>query len=252
MNMNYNRQQWEALGRLDPFWAMTGISNWDLSAFWKTGYVQVEQLHQEMSQIGYPKQFNRVLDFGCGIGRLAPAFRTLFDEYVGVDVAESLIQKARQLHAHLPQTRFLLLQPDRIDLPDQSFDLIFSFGVFQHIPNHRSVLHTITEFVRMLRPDGLIFFNVCHYIRWRYRLQLRRRLYFLCKRFGILDYHLFYRFKLYPQSVHAISYQTLQRHLQTLSLQPLFARRSSPPDAPHQLWEYGLIKCCENISKKVS
>jgi len=31
----------------------------------------------------------------------------------------------------LPQTRFLLLQPDRIDLPDQSFDLIFSFGVFQ-------------------------------------------------------------------------------------------------------------------------
>jgi hypothetical protein len=33
----------------------------------------------------------------------------------------------------------------------------------------------------------------------------------------------------------------LQRYLQTLSLQPLFARRSSPPDAPHQLWEYGLI-----------
>jgi hypothetical protein len=41
----------------------------------------------------------------------------------------------------------------------------------------------------------------------------------------------------------------LQRYLQTLSLQPLFVCRSSPPDAPHQLWEYELIKCCENISK---
>ena len=81
-------------------------------------------------------------------------------------------------------------------------------------------------------------------------MQLRRRLYFLCKRFGILDYHLFYRFKLYPQSVHAVPYQTLQRYLQTLSLQPLISRRSSPPDAPHQLWEYGLIKCGEHISSK--
>ena len=66
----------------------------------------------------------------------------------------------------------------------------------------------------MLKSDGLIFFNICHYIRWRYRLQLRRRLYFLCKRFGILDYHLFFdltytpnRFTQFPIKLCSVIYR---------------------------------------------
>ncbi len=36
MNFSLNRQQWDALGQLDPFWAMTGINKfhaWDPVAF---------------------------------------------------------------------------------------------------------------------------------------------------------------------------------------------------------------------------
>lgn len=240
--MNINRQQWDALGKLNPFWAMTGKSDWDLPAFWQTGYVQVEDLRREISQLGYPQQFHRVLDFGCGIGRLAPAFCAWFDEYVGYDVSEALIQKARDLHQDLDRAQFCVTQRDRIDLPDNSIDLVFSFGVFQHIPDRHALFQIVSEFTRVLKPGGLIFFNVCHHIRWMYRIQLRRRLYWLGKRLGILDYHLFYRFRLYPQSIHALSREALQRHLHTLPVHILFSRSTSPHVAPHHLWEYALTK----------
>lgn len=240
--MNTNSQQWEALGKLDPFWAMTGKSNWNLAAFWQTGNVQVEQLRREVSQLGYPQQFHLVLDFGCGIGRLAPAFCAGFDEYVGYDVSEALIQKARSLHKDLDRAQFFVTQRDRVDLPDNSVDLVFSFGVFQHIPDRQIIFQIISDFARVLKPGGLIFFNVCNSIRWMYRIQLRRRLYWFGRRLGILDYHLFHRFKLYPQSVHALSRETLLRHLHTLPVQVLCSRFTSPRDAPHHLWEYLLTK----------
>ncbi|WP_322493962.1 class I SAM-dependent methyltransferase [Chloroflexus sp.] len=246
MTFAYNQQQWNALGQLDPFWAMTGLSNWNLHEFFQTGRHQVAQLHEEMQRLGYPRRFQRVLDFGCGIGRVAPALREHFTEYIGLDVAESLILKARELHRDLPNAQFLVNTASRLDLPDNSIDLIFSFGVFQHIPDQQAILRLFGEFARVLAPGGLIFTDICHHIRWLYRLQLRRRAYMALKRLGLPDHALYYRLKLYPQSVHSIPLHLLYAHLKTLPLTIRMMRPKSPANAPHQLWEYALTK--EEIS----
>ncbi len=242
MTFAYNQQQWNALGQLDPFWAMTGISGWELADFFQTGRHQIAQLHEEMQRLGYPRRFQRVLDFGCGIGRVAPALCEHFAEYIGLDVAESLICKARELHRDLANAQFLVNTTGRLELPDNSIDLIFSFGVFQHIPDQQAILNLCSEFARVLAPGGLIVTNVCHHIHWPYRLQLRRRAYTILKRLGFPDHALYYRLKLYPQSVHAIPLRLWYRHLQTLPLQVRVMRPQSALDAPHQLWEYALTK----------
>lgn len=242
MSFAYNQQQWNALGQLDPFWAMTGISGWELSEFFQTGWHQVAQLRDEMQRLGYPCRFQRVLDFGCGIGRTAPALREHFAEYIGLDVAESLIRKARELHRDLPNARFLVNTTSRVDLPNDSIDFIFAFGVFQHIPDRQAILQLFTEFARILAPRGLIFANLCHHIRWPYRVQLCRRAYVELKRLGFPDHTLYYRFKLYPQSAHALPQHVLANHLANLPLTLLMKRLASPANAPHQLWEYALTK----------
>lgn len=73
-------------------------------------------------------------------------------------------------------------------------------------------------------------------------LQLRRRAYTALKRLGFSDHALYYRFKLYPQSMHSIPLRLLYTHLQTLPLTVRMMRPQSALDAPHQLWEYALTK----------
>ncbi len=245
MNFSLNRQQWDALGQLDPFWAMTGINRfhaWDPVAFFQTGYDQVEEVYREMQRLGYPQHYECVFDFGCGIGRLAPAFCRYFTSYIGVDVADSLIAHAQTLHRDLPQARFATNHASRLDLPDYSVDLVFSFGVLQHIPDQQAILDLLNEFARVLKPGGLIVLNVCHAIRWPYRIQARRRLYHVLKRIGLSDRILYYHFKLYPQSVHAIPQARFVHHLRALPLTILVQRATSPANAPHRLWEYALAK----------
>ena len=59
-----HRRDWEELAAVDPLWA----------------------LMKATAELGRP-QPRRVLDFGCGVGRLARPFAARFDEYVGADVA---------------------------------------------------------------------------------------------------------------------------------------------------------------------
>src|SRR5262245_6618389 len=104
MGLAQTKRQWDALGRLDPLWAITGtnkFNTWDLEAFLQTGDRQVAQVIQDATRLGYPRSHKAVLDFGCGVGRLARGFLAHFERYAGLDISESLIAKAREINAAL-------------------------------------------------------------------------------------------------------------------------------------------------------
>jgi SAM-dependent methyltransferase len=99
----------------------------------------------------------RMLEIGCGIGRMLPYFACLFAEVHGIDVAPTMIAQARErlaafrnVHLHLGSGRSLE------GIADGSLDLVVSFQVFQHIPDRDVIADYVHESFRVLRPGGIM------------------------------------------------------------------------------------------------
>ncbi|WP_431942677.1 class I SAM-dependent methyltransferase [Micromonospora marina] len=98
----------------------------------------------------------RVLDYGCGYGRLAGLLvRWGFENVEGVDVAPRLVSRAVQ---EQPDARFTVLtSPPHLDHPDDSVDLVLLFAVLTCIPGDAGQRELVTELGRVLRPGGLLY-----------------------------------------------------------------------------------------------
>lgn len=71
MNLEVTQRNWDDVGVIDPFWAMTGYrrDQWTLEKFLATGDAEVDRVLSVAEGFGLPKDRGAVLDFGCGIGR---------------------------------------------------------------------------------------------------------------------------------------------------------------------------------------
>jgi len=98
---------------------------------------------------------HRVLDIGCGAGRLAVALQDYLrppGEYVGVDVSATLIEEARR-RVDRPNFRFFVSEALPVPLPDRSQDFIVLFSVFTHL-YLEDVVSFLREIRRLLVPTG--------------------------------------------------------------------------------------------------
>jgi SAM-dependent methyltransferase len=160
-----HRQTWDHLGESDPLWAILSSpdrrgNRWDLDAFFARGRKEIDGLFKSIHrhQLGIPRAC--ALDFGCGVGRLTRSLAGRFDRVIGVDVAASMIQLARNLNSDLPNCEFVLNASDDLGcIESGSVDLVYSALVLQHIPPRYSVGY-LREFVRVLSPQGLAVFQV--------------------------------------------------------------------------------------------
>jgi ubiquinone/menaquinone biosynthesis C-methylase UbiE len=109
---------------------------------------------------------------------LTRAFASRFKTCYGVDISEGMIENAWRLNRQYPNCHFLVNTEDNLAIfPDNSFDLIYTNLVLQHIPHQKTIKSYIREFIRTLKPDGLLIFQLPSQIAFWRRLQPRRRLY---------------------------------------------------------------------------
>lgn len=93
----------------------------------------------------------RVLDLGCGIGMMAPAFIENGCHYTGVDVSDTAVKNARDAH---PEGEFMV--GNIAELPvDGPFDLVLERTVFIHLIEDAYWSSVLSEVARVLAPDGL-------------------------------------------------------------------------------------------------
>ena len=128
----------------------------------------------------------RILDIGCGNGRLA----LLLDEerpgctYVGVDVVGDLIEEARRQAAQLSDTQATfgvldVTEPGWVNglppAPDTQpavtgFDCGVALAVLHHIPGFRVRARVLSEMRRVLKPRGYLIVSI-----WRFLAHERMR-----------------------------------------------------------------------------
>lgn len=165
MSLEHTRKTYEKLGRDDPFYAVLTAerfrnNRWDVQEFFATGETEVAEVFEYLSETGLVFNRGSALDFGCGVGRLTQALATRFESVVGVDIAESMVEKARELNRHGTRVEYFANPVDHLRfLGDRTFDFVYSSITLQHVPPPAN-LRYVEEFLRVLRPGGVAVFQV--------------------------------------------------------------------------------------------
>lgn len=96
----------------------------------------------------------RVLEIGCGMGRLLRPLSPRVARVVGVDLSEEMLRRARDHCASLANVEVCRTDGDLGFLPDAAFDFVFSHIVFQHLPRKAYAERYFREAFRVLAPGG--------------------------------------------------------------------------------------------------
>jgi SAM-dependent methyltransferase len=98
---------------------------------------------------------SRVLDFGCGWGRVIRFFlkEVAPDNLVGIDIDQRMLGASRETNRWC---RFQHCEPfPPTEFEPDSFDLVYAFSVFSHL-SEEAHQRWLEEFERLLRPDGVL------------------------------------------------------------------------------------------------
>lgn len=156
---------WDDLGHKDPLWAVLSFpemrgGKWDQEAFFASGQEEISRWFDRIRVQGFEVTHGRCLDFGCGVGRLTQALADHFDTCDGVDIAPSMVSLAEGFNRHGGRVRYHVnAEPDLRLFADGTFDAIYCRVVLQHIRRPVSTRY-LAEFVRVLKPGGLAYFEV--------------------------------------------------------------------------------------------
>lgn len=101
----------------------------------------------------------RLLEIGCGIGRMTRHLAAIFGEVVATDVSGEMIARCRQAQAALANVTCVETSGhDFRAWTDGSFDVIFSAYVYQHVPSAQVIRANLRDAFRVLRPGGTMHF----------------------------------------------------------------------------------------------
>jgi SAM-dependent methyltransferase len=143
-------KDWKHYGEVDPFFGVlsdpefrtANLCSSSIDKFYASGEKHVAELMERMRQLfGEQLRFRRILDFGCGVGRLGIPFARYGSEITCVDVSEGMLKIARDRckACDIENVRFIT-GDDQLSGLEGQYDLVHSYIVFQHIPVERGIV----------------------------------------------------------------------------------------------------------------
>ncbi len=156
---------WKRWGEQDPYFGVItdpryrneNITEEARQTFFASGRSHVRHVLTIVAKRVLRDDFHprRMLDFGCGVGRLLVSFAELVPECVGIDVSEGMLSEARRVCEERGlQNVTLATSDDSLSKVTGSFDLIHSAIVFQHIEPVRG-RELFRHLLQRLTPGGV-------------------------------------------------------------------------------------------------
>jgi SAM-dependent methyltransferase len=151
--------------KTDALYAVAGTA--DTSELQRSGASTATDVASETELQGT----DRVLEIGCGVGRVGIHLAPRCRHWVGADVSPHMLEHARRALADLDNVSFCEI--DGIDLrgfDDSTFDVVYCTAVFMHIDEWERFRY-IREAYRVLKPMGRVYAdNFCLTSREGWRL----------------------------------------------------------------------------------
>jgi SAM-dependent methyltransferase len=99
-----------------------------------------------------PIRVRTLLDYGCGQGGWLPLLSRVFPgaRITGVDISPVAISRAQEQY---PEQQFYLMEGETAPLAAESFDLVFSYHVLEHVYD---VKRTVADLARLVRTGGYL------------------------------------------------------------------------------------------------
>ena len=98
----------------------------------------------------------KIIDIGCGAGKMTRLLTEMGGEVVGIDPGERQLERARAIDTVGNET-FLEGVAENLPFEDQSIDIAFFFNSFHHVPKE-GFEAAIVEAQRVLKPGGKLYF----------------------------------------------------------------------------------------------
>src|SRR3954447_93264 len=158
------RQDWDQRARENArYYVASGQEQWSDEEYFRSGEINVER--EILTDLGNvcqgmdPKQM-RVLEIGCGTGRITRALAKFFGEVYAVDISGEMVRQARHALRDFPNA--YVFQNNGRDLGvvrqaagEVPLDFAFSYIVFQHIPSRAVIENYVRDVNALLRPGAL-------------------------------------------------------------------------------------------------
>lgn len=171
-NLPGNRMQkeWDQRSRENAYhYIASWQDQWDEEQFLLSGEQDVQKLVDPfLAAAGFLPGDKRVLEIGCGVGRMSFALAKRFAVVEALDISSEMVNRANSLKEHLgvKNVNFSVGSGRGLNqYSEESVDFAFSFVVFQHIPEVAIIESYIREMGRVLKRGGLFRFQVNGYFR---------------------------------------------------------------------------------------
>jgi SAM-dependent methyltransferase len=179
--LNRMRRDWDRRARENArYYVATGQEKWSDEEFYEAGEQELrDQILNDLVNIcqGKDPKTMKVLEIGCGAGRVTRALARFFGEVYAVDISRHMVRQARQAVAGFPHARVFRNNGRDLSIVRShwwqrfgiggtlQFDFAFSCLVFQHIPSREVIYSYLAEVNRLLRPGALFKFQVQGYTK---------------------------------------------------------------------------------------
>jgi len=168
--------QWNSLGEMDPYWGILSSENFrgvidseTKDYFFQTGQESIDRLLEVCAVNGIHLDSNsKVLELGCGLGRLTQTLSALYQSVTAIDISKSNLVIARINLADRDNIEYISMTGiNDIEKLSSDYNLIVSLITFQHNPPEVQLLLFEKLLEKLSARNGVGYFQFVTHITER-------------------------------------------------------------------------------------